>query len=537
MSTSKPASPLSAVPAAIACSWHPGENGLAAALLSDGSIILLRPADGAVLGPLLSPRVPTPGAGRPPANIPSEESQATALAFISATAPTGLLVGFDNGTVRELGLPDTAPASVSGRMLLAARRSAAVSVLIAHPAARSLLLGDVDGNVTVHAREAGTLLATMTPVLSVEVPVERTTQVRLSGCRLQALVVTDAAVAVTDDAGRLHVLDSRTLTAAAPPRTLHADNTPGTALIYGEKVVVAAASSGTVSATSVSTGATLWVSCPGATGTGSVGAAALMCLAMAPDGELLACGDALGSIFICNTPDGRILQHMRGHAGAVRDLCFSADGASVWSASNDATVRVWDLATNSGQQAMACPGRVTALALNAPGTRLAIGGGLGFVQVMDTLVPVGTVQLDLVGHTRAVKTIAWDPAGDRLASGGEDCAVRVWDAASGALLLHLDTLRDWVVGCAFAPQTGSLYACARDGHVLRWRLASGALDDCRVIDHAGAVVRCRATPDGQRVMVLDGRKVRLVSANGGDGVVASYQPPRQGQSGGTTENG
>lgn len=47
----------------------------------------------------------------------------------------------------------------------------------------------------------------------------------------------------------------------------------------------------------------------------------------------------------------------------------------------------------------------------------------------------------LPGHSGAVSALAWTEAGELLASGGEDCRLRLWRGATSELLHSLDTVR------------------------------------------------------------------------------------------------
>jgi hypothetical protein len=64
------------------------------------------------------------------------------------------------------------------------------------------------------------------------------------------------------------------------------------------------------------------------------------------------------------------------------------------------------------------------------GARLASGGGDGAVRVWDA--GSGEQVHTLSGHTGQVRAVAWRPDGTQLASGGDDGTVRVWDAGTGA---------------------------------------------------------------------------------------------------------
>lgn len=62
---------------------------------------------------------------------------------------------------------------------------------------------------------------------------------------------------------------------------------------------------------------------------------------------------------------------------------------------------------------------------------------LGDAGLARRLAPVAL----LPGHSGAVSALTWTEAGELLASGGEDCRLRLWRGATGELLHSLDTVR------------------------------------------------------------------------------------------------
>jgi WD40 repeat protein len=116
---------------------------------------------------------------------------------------------------------------------------------------------------------------------------------------------------------------------------------------------------------------------------------------------------------------------LKGHTNYVWDVVVTPDGRRVLSASNDKTVKMWDLATGnllatfSGHTSMVC-----SIAIAPDGIRLAAGAFDGSIKVWN--INSGDVIADL-HHGNLDAKVAWSPTDDALSSGGADGVLRVWD--------------------------------------------------------------------------------------------------------------
>jgi WD40 repeat protein len=114
---------------------------------------------------------------------------------------------------------------------------------------------------------------------------------------------------------------------------------------------------------------------------------------------MLASGSLDNTVKLWNARSGVLNSTLKGHSADVYTVCYSPDGQTIASGSGDSTIKLWEAAT----------GKLTAT---------------------------------LNDHESDVLSVCFSPDGTTIASGGgeielkqlnSDCAVRLWDASTGAL--------------------------------------------------------------------------------------------------------
>lgn len=185
-------------------------------------------------------------------------------------------------------------------------------------------------------------------------------------------------------------------------------------------------------------------------------------------------------------PVTRCTSALSGHAEAVLCVSFSPCGKHLATGSGDTTVRFWALATESA--AGVCKGHrgwVHVVAWSPDGQLLASGSMDGDVRLWAPTAGRGaaaggeSVAL-LKGHTKGVTCVAWEPAHRRLpcrrlASGGRDGCVRVWDATTRRSLHTLGGHGAHALASIRWGGDGLLYTAARDGVIHVWGADAGTL--------------------------------------------------------------
>jgi len=136
----------------------------------------------------------------------------------------------------------------------------------------------------------------------------------------------------------------------------------------------------------------------------------------------------------------------------------------------DGSVLLWDATTGAPIQApqLRHGGPATSVAFSPGGGRLASGGLDRTVKIWDTATwqDLRTIR----DPTGAVMSMAWSPDGRRLVWGSQDATIKVGNPATGEIL---DTLRghtSWVVSVVFSRDGRWIVSGSLDGTVKIWNV-------------------------------------------------------------------
>ena len=117
---------------------------------------------------------------------------------------------------------------------------------------------------------------------------------------------------------------------------------------------------------------------------------------------------------------------LEGHSGAVVAVALTGDGRRAVSASDDGTLKVWDLESGAELGTLAGHSRpVWSVALTGDGQRAVSASEDGTLKVWD--LESGAELRTLKGHSGFVRSVALTGDGQRAVSASEDGTLKVWD--------------------------------------------------------------------------------------------------------------
>lgn len=222
-------------------------------------------------------------------------------------------------------------------------------------------------------------------------------------------------------------------------------------------------------------------------------------LAVTEDGRYLLSGASReNSIRKWDINTGVELARFDGHDNIINSVAVSPGGRYALSASEDTTVRVWDLENGALIDTYATDGLTDIYGVDfSPGGNYIVSGEVGgLVRLWDAAT--GEIVRTFAGHTGRIWAVSFSPDGKTVLSGGDDKTMRLWDVDTGEPLHVFEGHGELVTSLAFNADGTRALSGSNDRKIRLWDLTDlSTTEPLMTYDDDDGQLRALAfSPDG-----------------------------------------
>ncbi|MCY3020370.1 MAG: protein kinase [Planctomycetota bacterium] len=198
-------------------------------------------------------------------------------------------------------------------------------------------------------------------------------------------------------------------------------------------------------------------------------------VALSPDGTRALTTNGEGNdVRLWDVESGKEIRKFDGHTKQAWDVAFSPDGKTVYSTSDDNTLRSWGAETGTLLKRFDARTGVRSLILVKNGAQALVGCGDGSLRLIDLAKNVEIRRF--TGHSKIAWGVALSPDGKRVLSGSEDTSLRLWDLETGKQIRRFHRGNGGLTGVAFSPDGRLAAAASSDGTVRVWTMPAPDAD-------------------------------------------------------------
>ncbi|KAJ2813786.1 hypothetical protein H4S07_000406 [Coemansia furcata] len=194
-----------------------------------------------------------------------------------------------------------------------------------------------------------------------------------------------------------------------------------------------------------------------------------------PYAQLLASGSSDNTVRIWDTDSAECLAVLRGHTSRIWDICVDRAGSTLFSASGDGSVKVWDIRDLHKPQCLHTitaddGGDIYSVSLNPLESHIIMAGYDRKIRLYDRVT--GRVVQTFHGHDLSVAQAIANPLGNLIISGSKDQTIRFWDMMSGSCVKSLRSHLGEVTSVATSDSGMLLLSSSKDNSNRLWDLRS-----------------------------------------------------------------
>ncbi len=303
----------------------------------------------------------------------------------------------------------------------------------------------------------------------------------------------------------IRIWDKVVLTSVSRMRTPQEFSVLGVA--YSSQGLLASASEdGTVYVQVASTGAAV-TTLPAHSGSANS-------VAFSPDGGLLATAGSDGRVRVWNTSTWGYTNLT--DTGNVTSVDFSGSGLYLAASNASGGIIVWQASDLSFVRNMTAPAAVYSIAFNPSGASLVSGGADNILRVWDTLAGWNFQNLTTGVAGQTMRAVDWSSDGAQVAAGGTERRLRLWWTSNWTLIANVLQHTSDIMGVAYSPDGAKVASGGRDGRIYTYTMGGTFLQQFSAVPSgATQVLGIAWSKDSRRIAAgwLDSRFPTYTFAN------------------------
>ena len=214
-----------------------------------------------------------------------------------------------------------------------------------------------------------------------------------------------------------------------------------------------------------------------------------------PDGKRCISASEDSTLRIWDIETGMCLRVLEGHQGAVNTFAITPDGRKCVSGANDRILRVWDIETGASLRILKKHrGRILTCAITPDGTRCISGASDRVLHIWD--IETGQLITSLKGQEKKTRALSITPDGKYCISVSNYRTLRVWDILNGKCIKDMNGHTAWIGALVISFDGKRCISGANDCTVRVWDIESGK---CAILPgHCGAITDLAISSNGTR---------------------------------------
>jgi len=202
-------------------------------------------------------------------------------------------------------------------------------------------------------------------------------------------------------------------------------------------------------------------------------------LTFSEDGDTIFTASTDKTVGVFDTMTGQRIKRMKGHLGMVNSVAVARDDRPlVVSGGDDCHVRVWDRRQRQAVHNLNSEYQVTAVSFNNDATQVISGGLDNDIKIWD--LRKAQLETTATGHTDTVTGLSLSPEGSYVLSNAMDGTARIWDVrpfctgerCAKVFKGHVHNFEKNLLHCAWSPDGTMVSAGSSDRNVYVWEVAS-----------------------------------------------------------------